>query len=212
MISIIRPYFPSFYQRIGIAFCIFCILIIKITLRYCRKSVKNKIGRSETLRVDSCFFTRKSEVCLWWCIDMKHMRKHYRYDSEILRKEYKPLSRRIELLDRSEDPAALWSESVCTDMDIAEFFFRRDTRREARVFETEESIIYTFIESILFLTSDTTTRCYNFPFEVERDEYGIFTTSERWEFSRKVRKRDHSLFSQVCFEGFSDELVHIRNE
>lgn len=107
------------------------------------------------------------------------MRKHYRDDPEILRQEYKPLSRRIEFLDRSEDPTTLWSESVCTDMGISEFFFRRYTRREARILETEKSIIYTFIESILFLASDTTTRCYDFPFEVERDEYSIFTTSER---------------------------------
>ena len=110
---------------------------------------------------------------------MEHVRKHYRYDSEILRKEYKPLSRRIEFLDRSEDPAALWAESVCTDMDIAEFLFRRDTRREARIFEAEKGIVYTFIEAILFLASDTPTRGYNFPFAVERDEYGILTTSER---------------------------------
>ena len=101
---------------------------------------------------------------------MEHMWEDDREFPEVLGKEYDTLISSIDLLDRFQDTSIRRSESIDSDAYIIDLFWILDFCRESWILQTEESIIDTFIECILLLALDTSTRCDDFSLIVECDK------------------------------------------
>jgi hypothetical protein len=104
---------------------------------------------------------------------MGHMRKYDRDESEVLREKYETLFRRIKLIYRSEDSSTFSGETIGSDSHPSKIFHTSEYCG-SRIFETEESIVDTLVESIFFVWDDTPTRSDHLAIEVESDEDSFF--------------------------------------
>ncbi len=182
--------------------------MIKITLWNCRESIYHIVRYCQIFFVESCFLACKIEVGFRSSIYMGHMWENHRHDTKILWEQYQSFTCSIEVSYARKYSSFFCSESIGADMEIWKMLFWLDIHSKSWIFQTEECIIDTLIEGILFLTDDTPTGSNNLSLEVESDKYRFFSIWEICKLSGKVRKGHYSLFGEVCFESFSDKLVH----
>ena len=139
---------------------------------------------------------------------MDHVREYYRHSSEILREEYESLISSIHLRYILDHTTIFSAKCIDTDMEIREIVNTLQTRRKSRVFETEQSDIDTFVDGILLLTLDTSSRCDHSSVAIERDEDGLSSRHHWNTISRYIRLSYDAFLTQVGFESFSDKCMH----
>ena len=170
--------------------------------------IQHIVWVSEFCWVETSLLTDKWEILLRSRIEMDHMREDYWHDSEILWEENESLITNRHLRCSLDHTAILRSKCIDSDMNMSKVLARLETRCEPTILETEHRHIDSLIDGILLLTLDTTRWCYHSSVHIERDEYRL-SSRHKWEYiCWDIWLCDDAFLVDVCFESFSDELMH----